>query len=97
MIDEYSIAAVVAAFATGTSVFRGLAELRVKESDRLAAAAEGLRLCGVTTVIEGDDLHCCSVAGGGGARGRNHPGAAGSPRCHELFGDGHGQPTTGAG
>lgn len=65
MIDEYLIAAVVAAFATGTSVFRGLAELRVKESDRLAAAAEGLRLCGVTTVIEGDDLHVvgCGAAG----------------------------------
>ena len=65
MIDEYLIAAVVAAFATGTSVFRGLAELRVKESDRLAAAAEGLKLCGVTTRIEGDDLHVvgCGAAG----------------------------------
>lgn len=65
MIDEYLIAAVVAAFATGTSVFRGLAELRVKESDRLAAAADGLSLCGVTTRIEGDDLHVvgCGAAG----------------------------------
>jgi 3-phosphoshikimate 1-carboxyvinyltransferase len=65
MIDEYLIAAVVAAFATGTSVFRGLAELRVKESDRLAAAAEGLKLCGVTTRIDGDDLHVvgCGAAG----------------------------------
>jgi len=65
MIDEYLIAAVVAAFATGTSVFRGLAELRVKESDRLAAAAQGLSLCGVTTLIEGDDLHVIGRGGDG--------------------------------
>jgi len=35
---------------------RGLAELRVKESDRLAGIAEGLRRCGVKLAIEGDDL-----------------------------------------
>ena len=40
MIDEYPILAVAAAFARGTTRMRGLAELRVKESDRLAAVAE---------------------------------------------------------
>jgi 3-phosphoshikimate 1-carboxyvinyltransferase len=47
MIDEYPILAVAAAFAEGPTVMRGLAELRVKESDRLAAVAAGLALCGV--------------------------------------------------
>ncbi len=56
MIDEYPILAVAAASATGTTRMRGLAELRVKESDRLAAMATGLAACGVTVAIEGDDL-----------------------------------------
>lgn len=56
MIDEYPIAAVVAACANGQSRFRGLSELRVKESDRLQLIAEGLAACGVTVTIEGDDL-----------------------------------------
>ena len=56
MIDEYPILAVAAAFAKGRSVMHGLAELRVKESDRLAAIAKGLCDCGVTTQIEGDTL-----------------------------------------
>ena len=43
MIDEYPILAVAAAFAEGTTRMRGLKELRVKESDRLAAVADGLR------------------------------------------------------
>ena len=42
MIDEYPILAVAAAFASGETRMRGLAELRVKESDRLAAIADGL-------------------------------------------------------
>ena len=42
MIDEYPILAVAAAFASGETRMRGLAELRVKESDRLAAVADGL-------------------------------------------------------
>jgi 3-phosphoshikimate 1-carboxyvinyltransferase len=46
MIDEYPILAVAAAFARGRTVMRGLAELRVKESDRLAAIARGLEACG---------------------------------------------------
>jgi 3-phosphoshikimate 1-carboxyvinyltransferase len=56
MIDEYPILAMVAACARGRTVMRGLAELRVKESDRLAGTAEGLARCGVKVVVEGDDL-----------------------------------------
>ena len=47
MIDEYPILAVAAAFAEGRTVMRGLEELRVKESDRLAAMAAGLKAIGV--------------------------------------------------
>ena len=56
MIDEYPILAVAAACARGRTVMRGLAELRVKESDRLAGIAEGLAACGVNVGVEGDDL-----------------------------------------
>ena len=56
MIDEYPILAVAASFAEGTTVMRGLKELRVKESDRLAAVADGLRATGVDMEVEGDDL-----------------------------------------
>lgn len=56
MIDEYPVLAVVAAFARGTTRMRGLHELRVKESDRLAAVAAGLAANGVAVAIEGDDL-----------------------------------------
>lgn len=56
MIDEYPILAVAAAFADGESRFRGLAELRAKESDRLAGTAALLAANGVTARIEGDDL-----------------------------------------
>jgi len=56
MIDEYPILAVAAAFAEGTTVMRGLKELRVKESDRLAGTAALLRANNVAVEIEGDDL-----------------------------------------
>ena len=56
MIDEYPILAVAASFAEGTTRMRGLKELRVKESDRLAAVADGLKANGVAFEIEGDDL-----------------------------------------
>jgi 3-phosphoshikimate 1-carboxyvinyltransferase len=56
MIDEYPILAVAAACAEGTTRMQELGELRVKESDRLALIAEGLKRCGVKTGIEGDDL-----------------------------------------
>lgn len=67
MIDEYPILAVAAAAAKGVTVLNGLAELRVKESDRLTTIAEGLRLCGVDVEVGRDRLvvHGC----GGRPRG----------------------------
>ncbi|GIL39984.1 3-phosphoshikimate 1-carboxyvinyltransferase [Roseiterribacter gracilis] len=62
MIDEYPILAVAAACARGTTTMRGLAELRVKESDRLAMIANGLAACGVR-VESGDDW--LSITGDG--------------------------------
>jgi 3-phosphoshikimate 1-carboxyvinyltransferase len=56
MIDEYPVLAVAAACATGTTRLRGLRELRVKESDRLAATAALLTANGIRVEIEGDDL-----------------------------------------
>jgi 3-phosphoshikimate 1-carboxyvinyltransferase len=56
MIDEYPILAVAASFAEGVTRMRGLKELRVKESDRLAATADMLRINGVVVEIEGDDM-----------------------------------------
>jgi len=56
MIDEYPVLAVAASFAEGVTVMRGLKELRVKESDRLAATAALLRANGAEVSIEGDDL-----------------------------------------
>jgi 3-phosphoshikimate 1-carboxyvinyltransferase len=56
MIDEYPILAVAASFAEGETRMRGLKELRVKESDRLAATAAMLRVNGVEVEIQGDDL-----------------------------------------
>ena len=56
MIDEFPILAVAAACASGRTVMRGLAELRFKESDRLAGIAAGLAKCGVRVAVEGDDL-----------------------------------------
>jgi 3-phosphoshikimate 1-carboxyvinyltransferase len=68
MIDEYPILAVAAAFANGTTIMRGLRELRVKESDRLAATAAMLRGNGVEVEIVGDDLvvHGRGLVPGGG-------------------------------
>ncbi|MBI2716739.1 MAG: 3-phosphoshikimate 1-carboxyvinyltransferase [Rhizobiales bacterium] len=68
MIDEYLILAVAAAFAQGTTRMRGLKELRVKESDRLAATADMLRVNGVDVAIDGDDLvvHGKGTVAGGG-------------------------------
>ena len=70
MIDEYPVLAVAAACAKGMTVMQGLGELRVKESDRLAAIATGLRACGIAVQDGPDSL---TVEGGkgrprGGAR-----------------------------
>src|SRR5262249_49170803 len=62
MIDEYPILSVAASFAEGETVMQGLAELRVKESDRLGAVARGLAACGVK-MSEGKDS--LTVAGRG--------------------------------
>jgi 3-phosphoshikimate 1-carboxyvinyltransferase len=68
MIDEYPVLAVAASFAQGTTVMRGLKELRVKESDRLSAVADGLKANGVEVEIDADDLivHGQGRAPGGG-------------------------------
>lgn len=69
MIDEYPILAVAAACAEGTTVMNGLAELRVKESDRLAMIAAGLRACGVDVETGAETLtvHGTGRAPRGGA------------------------------
>ncbi|MBL4732194.1 MAG: 3-phosphoshikimate 1-carboxyvinyltransferase [Rhizobiaceae bacterium] len=54
MIDEYPVLAVAAAFAQGETLFQDVGELRVKESDRLAAVARGLEVNGIACE-EGDD------------------------------------------
>lgn len=56
MIDEYLVLAVAAAYAEGTTIMRGLQELRVKESDRLEATAAMLRVNGVKVEISGNDM-----------------------------------------
>jgi len=68
MIDEYPILAVLAAFAEGRTVMRGLEELRVKESDRLAAVAAGLKAIGVS-VEELPDGLIVEGRGAGGVPG----------------------------
>jgi 3-phosphoshikimate 1-carboxyvinyltransferase len=75
MIDEYPVLGVVAAFAVGETRMCGLSELRVKESDRLAAIFDGLIANGVEAVIEGDDLivtgNGTRPAGGGTVESRH--------------------------
>ncbi len=66
MIDEYPILSVAASFAEGTTRMDGLEELRVKESDRLAAVEAGLQANGVTTTSGPDWLE---VSGGGAPGG----------------------------
>lgn len=68
MIDEYPVLSVVAAFAQGDTVMKGVKELRVKESDRIDAMAKGLRANGVT-VEEGDDWWIVTGCGMGNVAG----------------------------
>jgi 3-phosphoshikimate 1-carboxyvinyltransferase len=77
MIDEYPILAVAAAFAEGQTHMRGLGELVVKESDRLALTVQGLLASGVLVEQEGDSMRVRGAAGGnhrvrGGARIKTH-------------------------
>jgi 3-phosphoshikimate 1-carboxyvinyltransferase len=72
MIDEYPILAAVAAFADGATVMRGIGEMRVKESDRIALMAAGLQACGVAVEEEPEGF---TVTGGpvrGGATVTTH-------------------------
>ncbi|MEI9891572.1 MAG: 3-phosphoshikimate 1-carboxyvinyltransferase [Caulobacteraceae bacterium] len=66
MIDEYPILAVAAAFAEGQTVMRGIGEMRVKESDRIALMAAGLEACGVDVAEEPEGM---IVTGQGTPRG----------------------------
>ncbi len=77
MIDEYPILAMAAAFAAGPTVMRGLGELRVKESDRIALTAAGLAACGVQVEEEPEGLIVVGTkdanhAVAGGARVATH-------------------------
>jgi 3-phosphoshikimate 1-carboxyvinyltransferase len=63
MIDEYPVLMVACALAQGTSRLTGIAELRVKESDRIATMVAGLRACGVT-IVDGPDW--VEIQGSGG-------------------------------
>jgi 3-phosphoshikimate 1-carboxyvinyltransferase len=65
MIDEYPILAIAAAFAEGRTIMRGLEELRVKESDRLAAIVAGLKVNGVRVEETEDGM----IITGGGVTG----------------------------
>ena len=72
MIDEYPILAATAAFAEGATVMRGIGEMRVKESDRIALMAAGLQACGVAVEEEPEGF---TVTGGpvrGGASITTH-------------------------
>ena len=68
MIDEYPVLSVVAANATGQTTMLGVKEMRVKESDRIDAMAQGLRACGVT-VDEGPDWWRVTGLGAGNVPG----------------------------
>lgn len=72
MIDEYPVLSVVAAYAAGDTVMRGVKELRVKESDRIEAMASGLRLNGVE-VEDGPDWWI--------VKGRGHGNVPGGATC----------------
>ncbi|MGZ4150327.1 MAG: 3-phosphoshikimate 1-carboxyvinyltransferase [Actinomycetota bacterium] len=75
IVDEVPVLAAIAAHARGESWFLGAGELRVKESDRLAAVTSGIRALGGEAADEGNDL----VLPGGGLRG-GHANAGGDHR-----------------
>jgi 3-phosphoshikimate 1-carboxyvinyltransferase len=72
MVDEYPILAVAAAYARGRTAMRGIGELRVKESDRIALMARGLAACGVAVEEEPEGLIV------GGTEGANAPARGGA-------------------
>ncbi len=75
MIDEYPILAVAAAYAEGPTVMRGIGELRVKESDRIAMMAAGLAACGVGVEEEPEGLIVRRHGARQPPRRRRRPGA----------------------
>ncbi|HEY0102002.1 MAG TPA: 3-phosphoshikimate 1-carboxyvinyltransferase, partial [Brevundimonas sp.] len=72
MIDEYPILAATAAFAEGSTVMRGVGEMRVKESDRIALMVTGLRACGVAVEEEPEGFTVTGGAVRGGATVATH-------------------------
>ena len=96
MIDEYPILAVAAACAEGTTRMLGLAELRAKESDRLASVSAGLLANGVKHEMGADTL---VVHGSGAAAGGRRPGGdpSRSPHRHVVPGAGPGRTRAGRG
>ncbi len=81
LIDEIPLLAVLASRAEGTTVFRQVGELRVKESDRLGLLAENLRAVGAEAEVQGDDL----FVGGGSATPNGNVRTAGDHRLAMAF------------
>jgi len=81
LIDEIPLLAVLASRATGETVFRGVSELRVKESDRLSLIAGNLRALGGIAEVRGDDLY----VRGGESRPRGRVETAGDHRLAMAF------------
>jgi 3-phosphoshikimate 1-carboxyvinyltransferase len=73
MIDEYPVLAAIAAIANGSTHMPGIGELRVKESDRLAAMTDGLSQCGVRVEADADSM---TVHGGADVVGNGRSGQA---------------------
>jgi 3-phosphoshikimate 1-carboxyvinyltransferase len=92
LIDEIPILALLASAASGTTVFRQVGELRIKESDRLAAIIEGLDTLGCRAYADGNDLFVVgSAALAGGASqvgGASQIGSAALPERKVLLQDG---------
>ncbi len=57
MIDEYPILSIAASFANSPSIFKGLGELRIKESNRLELIRLNLKKCGIDCEVHGDDMY----------------------------------------
>ena len=90
MIDEYPVLAVAASFAEGETMMHGLDELRVKESDRLAAVARGLEANGVDCTEGHDWLTVRGTSGRQGHWRRHGRDASRSPHRHGVSGHGAG-------
>jgi 3-phosphoshikimate 1-carboxyvinyltransferase len=72
MIDEFPVLCAAAAAAEGGTVMRGLEELRVKESDRIAVMVTGLKACGVNVTEHDDGMTVCKSDVKGGAVIKTH-------------------------